>query len=133
MNIKRVGTLVLSMLIAFVAIQSGFCGSAQEDQATDTGRPFELSIMCRYGGANYPLLDNVVFSELEKATNTDIEWTYVPSGSYAEKFNVALASRSLPMVSMVVNRSATNLVDAVRAGAFWIAGDFGYPQEYPNH
>ncbi|MFC3798452.1 extracellular solute-binding protein [Cohnella sp. GCM10012308] len=74
--------------------------------------------------------DNPMKLELEKMTNTKLEFTWVPATAYNDKFNATLASGELPQVMLTNTARVTNVVNAVRAGAFWEIGP--YLDQFPN-
>ncbi|MGG1516599.1 extracellular solute-binding protein [Paenibacillus oryzisoli] len=74
--------------------------------------------------------DNPLKLELEKMTNTKLEFTWVPATAYNDKFNATLASGELPQVMLTNTGRETNVVNAVRAGAFWEIGP--YLKQFPN-
>jgi putative aldouronate transport system substrate-binding protein len=68
---------------------------------------------------------------LEKATNTDFEFQWVPDGSYDEKFQAMLATGSLPQLAYLKNSASVTLFrDAIKSGQFWEIGP--YLKEFPN-
>lgn len=54
----------------------------------------------------------------------------MPNASYADKFNITLASGKLPDIMYVGDVKASSFVNAARSGAFWEVGP--YLKDYPN-
>ncbi|NOU97434.1 extracellular solute-binding protein [Paenibacillus sp. LMG 31456] len=66
---------------------------------------------------------------LEEKTKTQIEFQWVPDGSYDEKFQAAFATGSLPQAAYIKNQSSFVLLrDAIKNGQFWELGP--YLKEY---
>ncbi|MDF2924613.1 MAG: transporter substrate-binding protein [Paenibacillaceae bacterium] len=84
------------------------------------------------------MIDNtqLQWKEIEKRTNTKLDITFVPSSNYGEKFNVALASGSLPEVALTFGITDANVMNAAMNGAFWDISSYykNYPQlgQYPQ-
>lgn len=104
--------------------------AATTKAAVDEG-PFKMTILTRYFGSEYPDVESDVFKEIQKATNTEIEYEFVPDASYNDKFDVKLASRQLAMLNTIKNIKAPNVVNAAENGAFWVACDYINESEFP--
>ncbi|MCY9668105.1 extracellular solute-binding protein [Paenibacillus alginolyticus] len=91
--------------------------------------PMNISIMLPNFKPAFPKDDGPVAKEIEKLTNTDIHFEWVPNNTYPDKFNITLASGKLPMV-MVVQEKNASFINAARSGAFWEVGP--YMKDYPN-
>ncbi|OAS18699.1 extracellular solute-binding protein [Paenibacillus oryzisoli] len=74
--------------------------------------------------------DNPIKLEIEKMSNTKLEFTWVPATAYNDKFNATLASGELPQVMLANTARNANVVNAVKAGAFWEIGP--YLKQFPN-
>lgn len=129
-----VGTLVASSLAA--------CGSNSDDDkkestteqtetastgtdtatTTDTPKqqdPLKLDIMLPIFKTNFPKDDSPVAAQIEKLTNTDIHFQWVPNASYTDKLNITLASGKLPSIIYIDNAKGASFVNAAKSGAFW--------------
>ncbi|MBD3917424.1 extracellular solute-binding protein [Paenibacillus sp. PR3] len=131
-----VGTLVASSLAA--------CGSSSDDdkkesttQQTETAStgtdantattpdtpkqqdPLKLDIMLPIFKTNFPKDDSPVAAQIEKLTNTDIHFLWVPNASYTDKLNITLASGKLPSIIYIDNAKGASFVNAAKSGAFW--------------
>jgi putative aldouronate transport system substrate-binding protein len=93
-------------------------------------KPLELSIMLPIFKTNFPKDGSPVAAEVEKLTNTKIHFEWVPNASYADKFNITLASGKLPDILFVAGPKEPSFVNAVKSGAFWEVGP--YLKDYPN-
>ncbi|QAY68266.1 extracellular solute-binding protein [Paenibacillus protaetiae] len=94
--------------------------SATAAASADTKQdPLKLNIMLPIFKTNFPKDDSPVAAEIEKRTNTDIHFEWVPNASYSDKFNITLASGTLPSIIYVPDPKAPSFVSAAKSGAFW--------------
>ena len=105
-------------------------GGSPASASADTQDAFKLNIMLPIFKTNYPKDDSPVAAELEKLTGTDIHFEWVPNASYADKFNITLASGNLPKIIYVPDSKGPSFVSAVKSGAFWDLTD--KLKNYPN-
>ncbi|MBB6693377.1 extracellular solute-binding protein [Cohnella xylanilytica] len=98
--------------------------AGSSSQGTSAGKPLDLSIMLPIFKTNYPKDDGPVTTEIEKRTNTNIHFQWVPNASYGDKFNITLASGKLPTIIMVGSPKEPSFVNAARSGAFWDLTDY---------
>jgi putative aldouronate transport system substrate-binding protein len=106
-------------------------GTPDSAKNEDTG-PTEISFLLKFYSAQPPNADEAL-GIIEKHTNTKLKINWAPNPSYEEKVNTTLASGNLPNVMLVPRGTSgklDNIVDAVRAGAFWEVGP--YLKDYPN-
>ncbi|MDH6425958.1 extracellular solute-binding protein [Paenibacillus sp. FSL R7-0048] len=130
--------LVAMMVTTVVAGCSGneSAGSnSKSEGSSNTGEeksesPLDLTLMLPIFKTNYPKDGSPVAAELEKQTNTKIHFEWVPNASYADKFNITLASGKLPTIIYVGDVKASSFVNAAKSGAFWEVGP--YLKDYPN-
>ncbi|WP_340012121.1 extracellular solute-binding protein [Paenibacillus sp. FSL H7-0690] len=130
--------LVAMMITTVVAGCSGneSAGSnSKSEGSSNTGEeksesPLDLTLMLPIFKTNYPKDGSPVAAELEKQTNTKIHFEWVPNASYADKFNITLASGKLPTIIYVGDVKASSFVNAAKSGAFWEVGP--YLKDYPN-
>ncbi|GMK42037.1 lipoprotein LipO [Paenibacillus sp. CCS19] len=131
-----VGTLVAGSLAA--------CGSSSDEETkgstteqtetagTDTNTatntetetpkqqdPLKLNIMLPIFKTNFPKDDSPVAAQIEKLTNSDIHFEWVPNASYSDKLNITLASGKLPSIIYIDNVKGASFVNAAKSGAFW--------------
>ena len=104
--------------------------SAAASTAPTQQPPLELTIMLPIFKTNFPKDDSPVAAELEKRTNTNIHFEWVPNASYNDKFNITLASGKLPSLIAVLGDKSSSFVNAVRSGAFWELSP--YLKDYKN-
>ncbi|GIO92242.1 MULTISPECIES: extracellular solute-binding protein [Paenibacillus] len=144
MKAKRASTFLILGTMCIVLLAS--CSSTKSSGGTDstnssTAAPpasassgsqeaYKLNIMLPIFKTNYPKDDSPVAAELEKLTGTDIHFEWVPNASYADKFNITLASGNLPKIIYVPDSKGPSFVSAVKSGAFWDLTD--KLKNYPN-
>ncbi|WNQ09507.1 extracellular solute-binding protein [Paenibacillus aurantius] len=104
---------------------AGSSGNNQQAQA-----PYDISIMIPIFKTNYPKDDSPVALEIEKKTNTNLHFEWVPNSSYGDKFNITMASGKLPTIIYVPDVKSPSFVNAAKTGAFWEVGK--YLKDYPN-
>lgn len=92
--------------------------------------PVDLNIMLPIFKTNFPKDDSPVAAEIEKLTNANIHFEWVPNASYPDKFNITLASGKLPNIIAVLDPKASSFVNAARSGAFWDLTN--YLKDYKN-
>lgn len=131
----------LSLAAALVITALSGCGgkagnSGAGESAPAAGKegagssPLELTVMLPIFKTNYPKDDGPVVEEIEKRTNTKIHLEWVPNASYADKFNITLASGKLPDIIYVGDVKGPSFVSAAKSGAFWEVGP--YLKDFPN-
>ncbi|WP_438446032.1 extracellular solute-binding protein [Gorillibacterium sp. sgz5001074] len=134
--LASVGTLAMGALAGCgsddKAASSSPAASAGANGATAQKQlpPLELNIMLPIFKTNYPKDDSPVAAELEKRTNTNIHFEWVPNASYSDKFNITLASGKLPSLIYVGDVKGASFVNAAKSGAFWEVGK--YLKDYKN-
>ncbi|WP_248926040.1 extracellular solute-binding protein [Paenibacillus hamazuiensis] len=99
-------------------------------QGAGTAAPLQLNVMIPVFKTNYPKDDGPVVTEIEKKTNTELHFEWVPNSSYTDKFNITLASGKLPHILYVGDVKNPSFVNAAKSGAFWEVGP--YLKDYPN-
>jgi putative aldouronate transport system substrate-binding protein len=142
-NVKRLLTMLSVSAIAATTVAG--CGNdsgsepASSAPAASTApsaaapkqlAPLDLNIMLPIFKTNYPKDDSPVAAELEKRTNTNIHFEWVPNSSYADKFNITMASGKLPHILYVGDIKGSSFVNAAKSGAFWEVGK--YLKDYKN-
>jgi putative aldouronate transport system substrate-binding protein len=130
---KKIRTIVTLTALTTVAVTS-FIGCSKKDSTTQGGsiddtKPYEISIMLPNIDTDILAEDSPVKKKLEEVTNTKITFTWVPTTSYKDKFNITLASGDLPKVLYVEDKSSS-VLNGVQAGAFWEIGS--YLKDYDN-
>ncbi|WP_438448563.1 extracellular solute-binding protein [Gorillibacterium sp. sgz5001074] len=126
--------------VSLVAVMAG-CGkdnsaspeASKSPGAAATSKPVEklkkLTMMASLKTTEVP--SDKVEKLLEQKTGTEVEITWVPDGSYDEKFQAAFATGGLPQASYIKNQASFMLLrDSIKNGQFWEVGP--YLKDYPN-
>ncbi|MEK3721244.1 extracellular solute-binding protein [Paenibacillus sp. FSL H8-0034] len=101
---------------------------SEESQAS--GKPTDIKIMADYTIAQPPSPDNPVLKEFEKRTHTKLTVVWVPSGDYADRVNVALATGDIADLIKIPNITTPLFLQLVKQGEFWDLTP--YITNYPN-
>lgn len=127
------GKIAAATGLAILAVTMGAgCGKKESSEPAASkapNTPAKFSVMVSLQTTEVP--SDTLEKMLEQKTNTELDITFVPSGSYEEKFQAALATGGLPQIAYVGNQSAyLNSRNAIRSGQFWEIGP--YLKDYPN-
>ncbi|MEK3888771.1 extracellular solute-binding protein [Bacillus sp. FSL K6-3431] len=132
MNKKK--SLVVALL--FILVLSGCSGNGGSTYTkgtvnkSDDGSPTEVRVMSHFFSPTPPSTNNQVQQEIEKATNTKLNIEWVSANNYPDRFNVMLASGSLPDLMLVPDPFNPVFKKAAEQGAFWDVSP--YIDDYPN-
>ncbi|GGG16452.1 extracellular solute-binding protein [Paenibacillus abyssi] len=103
--------------------------SGTVNQAEAPQEPVKISIMANLHTPEVP--NDKVERLLEEATNTELEFQWVPDGTYDEKMNASFATGTLPHAVYIKNQTSLIMMrDAIRNGQFWEIGPL--LADYPN-
>ncbi|TDF91226.1 extracellular solute-binding protein [Paenibacillus piri] len=130
------GCTALSAVL-LMAVLTGACsnseagkGGAQDGNKPQADKPFEISIMTTFRGAEPPGKDNPIGLELEKQLNAKLNITWLSANNYSDKMNVTLASGDMPDLMLVENPMLSNIISTAKQGAFWDLTS--KVKDYPN-
>jgi putative aldouronate transport system substrate-binding protein len=133
-NVKQGVSLIC--IAAVMAALVTACGAKKtsSDSAAGSGAgpdsgTMKVTFMLPGYSAQLPDASSPVLKKLTEATHVEVEPIWVPSTSYDDKFNIALASGDLPSL-MVVPSKTSSFINAARSGAFWDLTP--YLKDYPN-
>ncbi|WP_438347780.1 extracellular solute-binding protein [Paenibacillus sp. FA6] len=127
---KRLPLFVTTMLV--LSLLTAACSSSNSSNSSDStsGKPTEIRIMADYSIAQPPAPDNPVHLEFEKRTNTKLTVTWVASGDYSDRVNVALSAGDMADLIKIPNITTPLFRQMVKQGAFWDLTP--YVENYPN-
>lgn len=118
--------LILVGILSVTTILSG-CGS--KNVADDNDNNNKITIMAPLVSANAPTKDSEVEKKLEEITGYDLDITWVPNSSYADKVSITMASDNVPDIMVIQGKDAATISN-VKKGAFWKLDD--YLKDYDN-
>ncbi|TDQ42856.1 extracellular solute-binding protein [Aureibacillus halotolerans] len=124
---KKMMIAMVGMLFATTACSSG-SGTSASGETGEDGR-YTVEIMLPAFSTEIPDDSSPIIQKMEEETNTNVDFSWVPNSSYPDKFNITLASGSLPSI-IVAGPKQPSFVNAARSGAFWDLTP--YLENYPN-
>lgn len=123
---------IISLLVVISAVSLSLLSCGNNESAEDIGgesSPFNLSVMIMTHTGEPMKDDSPVQQYIEKYTNTNLDFIWVPDTTYTDKMNITFASGDLPTI-MVAPKKTSSIINAARNGAFWDLTD--YLKDYPN-
>ncbi|MDE1547593.1 extracellular solute-binding protein [Jeotgalibaca caeni] len=134
MNFKKIVTTCGAVLLSSLVL--GACGEAAsssgETSGSTTAAEFDAStvtLMVPFIETTPPEEDNAILEKMEEYTGKDIQITWVPNPSYADKMNITLASDDIPQI-MVIQGKDPGFIKSAESGTFWELSE--YLDDYPN-
>lgn len=108
-KIAQKTSMVCAAVLAVTTILAGCGDSKTESKGTANGSqanqgPLKITIMANLSTPEVP--SDKIEKLLEEKTNSQIEFQWVPDGSYDEKFQAAFATGSLPQAAYLKNQSS---------------------------
>lgn len=148
---KLLSVVLLSLALVLAACSSGSPGGEASEPkkskesvtspsaSTEPEKPLKLSIMVTSWGPAVTK-DNPLLLELEKRTNTDLDVTMIPFAEYNDRFNVTLASGSIPDIVNYISPPgqllSSNIVQGIQGGMFHDLTEYiedpEFDSKYPN-
>lgn len=133
---KKFATLGLASGLLLAACGNG---DADTESATDTSNndgtesvgsnePAQITWMNMLHTASPPT--DTIVNELEKYTNTELDFTWIPDASKEERLTTALASGNLADIVTLTILDNSSVRNALKAGMFWDIGP--YVDEFDN-
>jgi putative aldouronate transport system substrate-binding protein len=144
---KHTVTVLLTATVLGGMLAACGGGASESEEPAETPKPTEttgstdapapakdvtpptIDIFTQFSG-EAPPENSRIEQEIEKLTGANLEITWVPNTAYTDKMNATLASGELPQVLLVTSNRSANIINAVRAGAFWEIGP--YLDRFPN-
>ncbi|WP_151737047.1 extracellular solute-binding protein ['Paenibacillus yunnanensis' Narsing Rao et al. 2020] len=103
-------------------------GNTGNGAAEAADKPAKISWMNILHTASPPT--DTILNKIEEATNTDLEFSWIPDASKEERINTALASDSLADIVTLTILENSSVRNALKAGVFWEVSP--YLDEFPN-
>lgn len=123
MKNKKIALILVGILST--SILAG-CGSSKSSSSADDKK---ITIMAPIVAADPPSNNNQIEKKLEELTGYDVDITWVPNSSYADKVSITMASDNVPELMVIQGKDAATISN-VKKGAFWKLGD--YLKDYDN-
>lgn len=114
---------IIVVLIAAALAACFIYGCTDTRPNTNDNPPLPITIMTSAAAGNSVTYDSPVKKKVEELTNTRLDIEFVPSASYPEKLNIALASGDMPTI-LYIDENTPNVVNAIRRGEFWDVTDY---------
>lgn len=137
-NRKFMKVAALTLALTMVVASAAGCGKGKEtnEGTGEAGTGKSKITMMTFDFEGSPLSgehSEEVIKQMEDYTNTDVDFTWVPSDSYEDKLSLTLASgNDMPMIIAVGSMTAA-ISSAAEAGAFWNLNDYMFDAaKYPN-
>ncbi|MFS1512062.1 extracellular solute-binding protein [Chengkuizengella sp. SCS-71B] len=109
--------------------ESGKENTKKENNEEKVKDPISITIMAPLKEPESP--PDLLLNEIEKLTNTELEYQFFPDENYEEKLNTSLATESFPQVVYLKNANSFLLFkEAIRDEQFWELGP--YLSEFKN-
>ena len=102
--------------------------NGEEGLDWDPDSHLEITWMTILHTANPP--SNNVYSLIEEATNTSIDWIWIPDANRNERITTALASQELATIVTFTDLQNTSVRNAMEVGIFWELTPF--IDQFPN-
>jgi putative aldouronate transport system substrate-binding protein len=129
--------IALTSVILAGSVLLAACGGNEEtNDVSNTTKPVEqegplpIIVFARQNAAEAVAKDNPLLKELEKRTNTDLNITWVPVNTLAEKTKITISSGDIPEMMYIENVFDSLFVQAAFDGAFWDLTP--YIKDFPN-
>ncbi|MEK3725723.1 extracellular solute-binding protein [Paenibacillus sp. FSL H8-0034] len=119
MTVILASALSLTTALAGCSTDAGSTGSGGTAAPDKEAKPTALNIMLELTLADPPGEDNPVKLEIEKRTNTKLNFSWVSSNNYGDKQNVTLASGDIPEMMLVLDPYHPQVLSMAKQGAFW--------------
>jgi putative aldouronate transport system substrate-binding protein len=127
---KLAGVSLASMLLLAGCSDTTTTGKSNEGEKdnTTTTDTTEISWLNILHTASPPT--DTVLDQIEKNTNTEIKFSWIPDASKEDRINTALASDSLSDIVTLTILENSSVRNALKSGMFWNVED--YLDEFPN-
>lgn len=114
---------IVAVLLAAIFAVCFIYGCTENPSETSGEQTLPITIMTSAALGNSVTYNSIVKEKVEELTNTRLDIEFVPSASYPEKLNIALASGDMPTI-LYINENTPNVVNAIRRGEFWDVTDY---------
>ncbi|MDS0527030.1 extracellular solute-binding protein [Clostridium sp. SHJSY1] len=124
MKNKKIALFLVGILSIITMLAS--CSSKSSENDTDDKK---ITIMAPLLISDVPTKNNEIDKKLKELTGYDVDITWVPNSSYADKVSITLASNDVPDIMIVTDKDAATISN-VKKGTFWKLDN--YLKDYDN-
>lgn len=129
---KQKGSKLASVSLASMLLLAGCSDTTSSNTSSDAGKgdnkKTEMTWLNILHTASPPT--DTVLDQIEKKTNTEVNFSWIPDASKEERINTALASGSLADIVTLTMLENSSVRTALKSGVFWNVED--YLDEFPN-
>ncbi|MFL6561420.1 MAG: extracellular solute-binding protein, partial [Bacillus sp. (in: firmicutes)] len=118
----------LASMLLLAGCNSTTSSNNKSSEGEDKNSKTEISWLNILHTASQPT--DTVLDQIEKNTNTEIKFSWIPDASKEERINTALASDSLADIVTLTILENSSVRNALKSGMFWNVED--YLDEFPN-
>jgi putative aldouronate transport system substrate-binding protein len=128
---KRVFALSAAVVLT-IGMIAGCGGQPAATKGTDPAKvqdsgPMSISLVIKQVN-DIPAKGNPIEQDIEKYTNTKLDFQWIPGSAYDDKINLMIAAGELPMIMKV--SYVPTIIASIQSGMFWEVGP--YLKDYKN-
>jgi putative aldouronate transport system substrate-binding protein len=126
--VSKLASVSLASALLLAGCNSTASNNNNSSKEDDKNSTTEISWLNILHTASPPT--DTVLDQIEKKTNTEIKFSWIPDASKEERLNTALASDSLADIVTLTILENSSVRNALKSGMFWNVED--YIDEFPN-
>ena len=126
--VSKLASVSLASALLLAGCNSTTSNNNNSSEGEDKNSKTEISWLNILHTASPPT--DTVLDQIEKKTNTEIKFSWIPDASKEERLNTALASDSLADIVTLTILENSSVRNALKSGMFWNVED--YLDEFPN-
>lgn len=127
-KVSKLASVSLAGALLLAGCSSTASNEKKPSKEVDKNSTAEISWLNILHTASPPT--DTVLDQIEKKTNTEIKFSWIPDASKEERLNTALASDSLADIVTLTILENSSVRNALKSGMFWNVED--YLDEFPN-
>jgi putative aldouronate transport system substrate-binding protein len=126
--VSKLASVSLASALLLAGCNSTASNNNDSTKKDDKNSTTEISWLNILHTASPPT--DTVLDQIEKKTNTEVKFSWIPDASKEERLNTALASDSLADIVTLTILENSSVRNALKSGMFWNVED--YLDEFPN-
>lgn len=127
-KVSKLASVSLASALLLAGCNSTASNEKNSSKEVDQNSTAEITWLNILHTASPPT--DTVLDQIEKKTNTEIKFSWIPDASKEERLNTALASDSLADIVTLTILENSSVRNALKSGMFWNVED--YIDEFPN-